>query len=192
MSHAPTYTAFSGPYLLAAGPLRTVLRAAVALVRQREALPILIFEDTTGRQIEFNLRGTVEEVLEREAPEPKHDGPGRPRLGVVAREITLLPRHWEWLERQPNGASAVLRRLVDQARLGDPAKERARLAAEAAHRFMTAMAGDLEGYEEALRALYRGERRRFESETKRWPADVREHLTRMAGPALGKARKKRR
>ncbi|MCE9583784.1 MAG: DUF2239 family protein [Planctomycetes bacterium] len=187
MNPASTYTAFSGPTLVASGPLRTILRAAVDFVRQREALPVLIFEDATGRQVDFDLRGTVEEVLEREAPETKHDGPGRPRLGVVSREVTLLPRHWEWLEGQPAGASAAIRRLVDEARLADPAKEKARLAVESAHRFMTAMAGDRAGYEEALRALYRGDGRKFASETKAWPADVRDHARRMAAPALGKA-----
>lgn len=191
MAATPTFTAFSGPYLVATGPLRTVLRSAVNLLRQGEALPMHIFEDDTGRQVEFNLKGTVEEVLDREAPETRHEGPGRPRLGVVAREVTLLPRHWDWLERQPNGASAALRRLVEQARKADPGRERARLAAEAAHRFMTSMAGNLAGYEEALRALYRGDRRKFERETKAWPADVREHAWRLAAAAFeGRGRKK--
>ncbi|NVL67960.1 DUF2239 family protein, partial [Escherichia coli] len=117
-----------------------------------------------------------EEVLARAAPEPPRVGPGRPKLGVVSREVSLLPRHWEWLEIQPNGISAALRRLVEEARKRDPEGDRARLAIEAASRFMSAMAGDLPNFEEASRALFAKDDERFVSLIAEWPADVRNHL----------------
>jgi uncharacterized protein len=121
----------------------------------------------------------------RAAPaEAATGGRGRPRLGVVAREVTLLPRHWEWLAAQRGGASVTLRRLVDQARQGDTGATR-RSAQESAHRFMTAMAGDAAGFEEALRALYAGDAARFDEFTTSWPADVRQHARALAVPALG-------
>ena len=106
-------------------------------------------------------------------------GPGRPKLGVVAREVSLLPRHWEWLEQQPNGASAAIRRLVDQARSNDPGAERTRLAIEAASRFLSAMAGNLPGYEEATRALFGRDRQRFDELIGVWPKDIRLHAQRL-------------
>src|SRR5580700_1509792 len=109
-----TYTAFVCEKLISSGPLETVLPEVKATFDQDTPL-ILIFEDHSGRQVDFALEGTLSEVLERSLPKPQRVGPGRPRLGVVSREISLLPRHWEWLEQQPNGASAALRRLVDQA-----------------------------------------------------------------------------
>jgi uncharacterized protein len=135
---------------------------------------VLVFEDETGSQVDFDLSGTLAEVLERAAP-PKGRGPGRPKLGVTSREVSLLPRHWEWLEQQPNGISAALRRLVDQARKTEPGKERARLLRAALSRFMTAMAGNRPGYEEASRALFAGDQSRFEALVAKWPKDVREY-----------------
>ena len=114
----------------------------------------LTFEDHTGRQVDFDLRGTLADVRARYRPAPARVGPGRPKLGVIAREVSLLPRHWEWLEQQPNGASGAIRRLVDDARKRNPDEQQARSAIEAAGRFLSAMAGDLPGYEEASRALY--------------------------------------
>ncbi|WP_322103752.1 DUF2239 family protein [Paraburkholderia sp. J41] len=111
-------------------------------------------------------------------------GRGRPKLGVVAREVTLLPRHWDWLAAQPGGASVVLRRLVDGARHASEARERRRLAQEAAHRFMTALAGNLPDYENALRALYAGERARFETSMAAWPEGVREYARELAADAF--------
>ncbi len=73
-------------------------------------------------------------------------GRGRPKLGVVAREVTLLPRHWDWLNAQPGGASVALRKLVEQARRANGDADRARAAREAAYHFMSAMAGDLPAF----------------------------------------------
>jgi hypothetical protein len=149
----------------------------------------LIFEDQTGRQVDFNFRGTPEEVVARVAPGGAQPGPGRPRLGVVSREVSLLPRHWEWLETQPNGISAALRRLVDEARKLEPEAERARLAREAASRFMWAVAGNLPGFEEASRALFARNATAFRRRTSAWPKDVREQLDRLLAGAFEDKRK---
>ena len=111
-------------------------------------------------------------------------GPGRPRLGVVAREVTLLPRHWDWLNDQPGGASAALRRLVDQARKANAGRDRIRRAQEATYRFMSAMAGDEPGFEEATRALFAGRPAVFDALTDAWPPDVRDHSRKLAAPAF--------
>lgn len=183
MESATTYTAFAGPRRIVSGSLKDVLLETKARFDSAPSDPVLIFEDQTGRQVDFDLRGTMEAVLERAAP-PRRAGPGRPRLGVVSREVSLLPRHWDWLEQQPNGISAALRRLVDEARKRDPAEERARLAREATGRFMTALAGDRPGYEEALRALYAKDHAGFASRIGAWPADIRLYLERLVEEAF--------
>lgn len=188
-------TAFAGDRLLASGPL-----AEVALAVRRAAAgggaALLVFDDATGRVVDLDLRGSEAEVLARLAPPaagpdaapealPGRRGRGRPRLGVVAREVTLLPRHWDWLAAQPGGASVTLRRLVEAARRADGRSERA--ARDAAYRFMTALAGDRPGYEEATRALYAGDRARFDAQVASWPADVGDHAARLAFGAGGPA-----
>lgn len=183
--HEPTtYTAFVGRRCLASGELANVLLETKIHIARDPAANVLFFEDATGRQVDFDLRGSAEDVVARASPPREHTGPGRPKLGVVSREISLLPRHWEWLERQPNGISAALRRLVDEARKREPAKERARLARDATSRFMTAMAGDLPGYEEASRALFAVDAARFAQLVRRWPKDIRTHVERLAAPSF--------
>jgi len=176
-----SYSAFVHQRRIAAGPLFDVLPVLKQRFDAGDPDTVLVFEDDTGRPVDFDLRGTLAEILEREAPPPR--GPGRPKLGVKSREVSLLPRHWEWLERQPNGASAALRRLVEEARRAAPGAERARELREAASRFMTAIAGDLPGYEEASRALFAKDAARFEHLVKAWPADVRDHAVRLASEA---------
>jgi hypothetical protein len=173
----PTLTAFAGTRRLHRGPRAEVLRAVKAHVdgAEPEAEPVLVFDDETGRQVDFDLRGTMDEVLARAAPRRRPAGPGRPKLGVVAREVTLLPRHWQWLERQRGGASAALRRLVEEARRSEPDRARARRALEAAGTFLWTMAGDLPGFEEASRALYARDGARLRALSARWPRDVRDH-----------------
>ncbi len=173
------YTAFAGDRRLATGSRREVL---AALHAHRDADRLLVFDDATGRQVDFDLRGTLEQVLAR-AEGRRRAGPGRPRLGVVSREVSLLPRHWEWLEQQPNGISAALRRLVDEARRREPDRARARRAREAAGRFMWAMAGDRPGFEEATRALWAGDAARLRALVRGWPADVRRHVLALAEEA---------
>jgi uncharacterized protein len=174
MEQRTTYTAFAGQTMLATGPLEVVLPALQSLAS--DSL-VLIFDDHSGRQVDFDMRGTIEQVLERAIPAR---GPGRPKLGVVSREVSLLPRHWEWLEEQPNGASAALRRLVDEARKREPGRQKERAAIDATARFLTAMAGNLPNYEEATRALYAGEGPRFEGLIADWPQDIRDHALRLA------------
>jgi hypothetical protein len=176
MDDTKTFTAFAGNRQIASGPLATVLRAVKSRADSEAAadLPLLIFDDSTGREVDFDLRGTVEEVLERALPKPVRSGPGRPKLGVVAREVSLLPRHWKWLEAQPNGASAAIRRLVDQARRSEEGLEQQRI--EAVGRVMTALAGNLPGFEEAYRALYARDAGRLRAEAACWPEDVRHYV----------------
>lgn len=182
MSEGQTYTAFAYKLRIASGPIEQVLRVLKQSFDEGETATILVFEDRTGRQVDFDLRGSIDEVLARVAPAPPRTGPGRPRLGVVSREISLLPRHWEWLEEQPNGASAALRRLVDQAR--SQQQDGARKHLDAAARFMTAMAGNLAGYEEATRALYARDRGRLELLVADWSRDIREHVLRLVGDSI--------
>ena len=143
---------------------------------------VLLFDADSGRQIDLDVSGSAEDIRRRyreqvSDPGAEIKGPkkrrGRPKLGVVGKEVTLLPRHWEWLEQQRGGASATLRRLIDQARKALSDQEQVQQAQDAAQRFMTAMAGDLPGYEEAVRALYASNGPKFREETARWPADIR-------------------
>ncbi len=187
-------TAFEGSRRIASGELAVVARTIKEVIDRGEQAPILIFDDVTGEQFDVDFRGTTEEVLkriarsggdasaDREGESPR--GPGRPRLGVVAREVTLLPRHWEWLTSQPGGASVALRKLVEEARRRNQGKDRARAAQEAAYRFLTAMAGNFPGFEEAMRALFAGDGGRFDEMVEPWPADVRDHAKQLATAAF--------
>jgi hypothetical protein len=112
------------------------------------------------------------------APEPR--GRGRPKLGVVAREVTLLPRHWDWLGAQPGGASVALRKLVEEARRASGDRDRSRAARDAAYHFMAVMAGNLARFEEASRALFADDRRRFVELIAGWPGDIRDHIVWLA------------
>ena len=169
-----TFTAFAGGRRIAQGPAEAVAPVVRAALEQGGG--VLVFRDDAGRQTELDLRTAP--------PPPPPRRPGRPKLGVEAREVTLLPRHWAWLGRQPGGASAALRRLVETASRETSGRELVRLGQEAAYRFATAVAGDAEGYEEAMRALFAGDRTRFAACAANWSADVREHVLRLAGPAL--------
>lgn len=180
-------TAFQGTRLLAGGSLAEVAAAARQALDRDETTGVLIFDDATGRPVDVDLRGTAEEIRRRLQPPaepPVARGPGRPKLGVTAREITLLPRHWDWLAAQPGGASVTLRRLVEAARLAGGSKERRRAAQDAAYCFTSAMAGNEAGFEEATRALFAGDGARFEALTQPWPADVRDHARRLAADAF--------
>jgi hypothetical protein len=178
-------TAFDGHQRIASGtPERVALAVHAHLAGHRRSTP-LVLDDATGEALEFDLRGSADEVRARlrSAPaaqpgEPR--GRGRPKLGVVPKEVTLLPRHWEWLARQPGGASVTLRRLVEDARRAGSTKEQARPPSEAVDRAMRTLAGDLPGYEEASRAFWRGEQPAFERFTRPWPTDVRCYLRRLA------------
>lgn len=171
-----THAAFVGPRLLLQGPLDEVLRAAKEAQDGGNAEDLLVFDEDSGRQVDFDLRGSLKEVLLRALPPKPEAGPGRPKLGVTCREVCLLPRHWEWLDQQPQGASAALRRLVDEARKREPNKAQARRIREATGRIMGAMAGDRPNFEEALRALYVPDLARFKAQVAGWPKDIRAYL----------------
>ena len=176
------YAAFDGHRMLARG---TSLDVALALKRALAAGapgPLLAFDDATGAVIDFDLSGSDAEIAARLAePEPAPRGRGRPKLGVVAREVTLLPRHWEWLAAQRGGASVALRRLVDEARRADGGSTQARQAVGAAYRFLQALAGDFAGFEEASRALFAGDEEGFERRIADWPPDIVAHARRLLG-----------
>jgi len=189
------HVAFAGHRLLASGDLQDV---ALAVHRAQAADPhasLLVFQDATGTQADLDLRGSEVEVAARYArpsPAPVQAatsaaprGRGRPRLGVVAREVTLLPEQWDWLAAQPGGASVALRKLVHQARRAAAAQAGQVQARERAYAFMSAIAGNLPGFEEASRALFAGDRPRLATCTAGWPADVRDHLARLASTEPG-------
>jgi hypothetical protein len=182
--------AFEGERQIASGPLAYVAIAVKQALDRGAADAVLIFDAETGRPVEIDVRGTLAETLDRIAPgeaanaEPARRGPGRPKLGVVAREVTLLPRQWEWLAGQSGGASVALRRLVDEARKASGSKDERRARQEAAYRFMTTMAGNQAHYEEATRALFAGDAGRFEGATADWPQDVRQQAERFAAAAF--------
>ena len=182
MDTEPSYTVFGDDQLIASGDLREVLSKTKRAIDDGRHRTILVFEDQSGRQVEFDFEGTEDDVLARGLPEKPKSGPGRPKLGVVAKEVTLLPRHWQWLEQQPQGISGALRRLVEEASKREPDRQRARIARDAASRFMWSMAGDRPNFEEASRALFAGDRDRFDALTRSWPQDIRQHLNQQLAP----------
>ncbi|WAS54441.1 DUF2239 family protein [Burkholderia ambifaria] len=190
----PSYTAFDGHRRLVSGPLAPVALAVRQAAGDATPGTILIFDDATGRAIDLDLRGTADEVRARYAAAPadasapagepagegEPRGRGRPKLGVVSREVTLLPRHWDWLAAQPGGASVALRKLVEDARRTHAAADRRRDAQARAYHFMSAIAGDLPGFEEAARALYANDLARLTELIAGWPDDVRDHALALA------------
>jgi hypothetical protein len=187
-------TAFAGHRCIASGPLGEV---ALAIKAHAEAGQVTAFDDRTGRVLDLDLRGTDAEVLARlghvaagqhgagdDRSEPGAGvvkrSRGRPRLGVVAREVTLLPRHWDWLAEQPGGASNALRRLVDEARRNDGGQAQVKRARERAYRFLTAQAGDLPGYEEVIRGLFSGDHDTFTAGMAQWPPDLTAYALKLA------------
>ncbi|MDX2203106.1 MAG: DUF2239 family protein [Hyphomicrobiaceae bacterium] len=189
-------TAFAGHRLIAQGALAEVALAVKAWEARGAAGPVVTLDDRTGAVIDLDLRGSEAEIVARLAQaagqaagkgpaqaDAAKPGPGRPRLGVVAREVTLLPRHWDWLAAQRGGASSALRRLVEEAIRTDGGRSASRAAQEACYRACTTLAGDLAGYEEAMRALFRSDGRAFARHTGRWPKDVRGYARRLAARA---------
>jgi hypothetical protein len=179
-----SYSAFAGHRKIASGSLEDVAAAAAAASARGEA--VLVFSDASGAQVDLDLRGDEAQVRARHRSAPASPaparGPGRPRLGVVAREVTLLPEHWEWLAAQPGGASVALRKLVHEARRAGSGRERMRHAQERSYKVMVALAGDRPGFEAAARALFANDIEAFRAGLERWPRDIREHLLRLADP----------
>ena len=186
-----TFTAFAGTQRIGSGDLPSVARATKTVIDRGEDAPVVILDDETCRVVEVDFRGTVEDVLTRmgsdsDAPVDRQEprGPGRPKLGVVAREVTLLPRHWEWLNAQPGGASVALRKLVEDARRGSESKDRVWQAQESLYRFMSTLAGNEAGFEDAARALFAGDRKLFAALIRLWPKDLRTHAEKLADGAF--------
>lgn len=191
------YVAFEGHQCIARGALEQVA-AAVLQAAPTSTAPVLAFDTSTGKPVDVDFREAPKDVAawargweaehaetRDEAPSPpEHRGRGRPRLGVVSKEVTLLPRHWAWLAAQPGSVSSTLRRLVESARKADEGRLRVRRSQDAAFRFMSALAGDLPGYEEAVRALFSAQAERFDAEVAGWPEDVRSVSRTLASPAL--------
>jgi hypothetical protein len=176
-------TVFVGERLIARGDFASAVRAAHPFA---DAQAIIAFDDATGRVVDLDLRGSADEAAARASPQvPPKPARGRPKLGVTAREITLLPRHWAWLANQPGGASATLRRLVDNARRESVATDAARQMREAAYRVMTVLAGNLPGYEEAARALFAGDRDRLSDLIAAWPKDISAYVSELSGASSG-------
>ena len=189
-------TAFEGHRCIASGELIEVARKVKEVIDRGEKEPILIFGDSDSEIVEIDFRGTVDDVVAKlekpaadaapaEVKETAPRGPGRPKLGVVSREVTLLPRHWDWLNSQPGGASVTLRKLVEEARRVNSGRDTVRQAQETTYRFMQAMAGDLPGFEEATRSLDACGRERFNSLINAWPPDIREHVQKLAEDVWG-------
>ena len=188
------YTSFCGTSCICRGTIEAVVLAAKVIVDGGEKARIAIFDDLTGETIDIDFRGSPDDVVGRLADHPvlrstsevgpgevseRRPGPGRPRLGVVSREVSLMPRHWEWLAKQDGGASGVLRRLVEDARKHGQQKDRLREAQTAVHRFMWDMAGNEPHFEEASRAFYAHDYEALRELIRDWPIDIRAHLKRL-------------
>jgi len=182
--------AFDDDRCIASGDIVDVATRVKQTLSAQPRAQVLLFDIETSRPVEIDFRGSIADVTARlresliNDAQPENEaaprGPGRPKLGVVAREVTLLPRHWEWLAAQPGGASVTLRKLIEDARRNTSVKDYERGLQESVHRFMSAIAGDKPHYEEALRALYANDGPRFSTLIADWPCDVRRHVERLA------------
>ncbi|QTH43514.1 DUF2239 family protein [Cohnella sp. LGH] len=188
-------TAFLGVGVVASGSLHHVVSTVKDALDDKDLMQLLIFDDSTGKQIDVDFRGKTDDVLKRlgeqfgdlPSKDVKHQPTrrvGRPNLGVVSGEVTLLPRQWEWLKSQPGGASVTLRKLVDEARRAGGEQSKIRESQEATYYFMTAMAGNFHQYEEALRELYAGDSDRFYHFIDDWAPDIRNHIKKLAANAF--------
>jgi uncharacterized protein len=193
----PSYTSFNGHKHIASGSLPVNALAVKHALASDIPSPLLTFCDQTCQVVDIDIRGSDAEMLARlppegcqlqgnesalidsgESGEPR--GRGRPKIGVVAREVPLPPRHWDWLAAQPGGASVTVRKLVDEAHRASVDRDRQRRASECAYHFMSVIAGDMAGFEEATRALLANDAAKFHQLTEAWPADVRDYVRYLA------------
>ena len=179
-------TAFEVEKIFCSGPKIEVILAMKNELSKSPNKRFLCFEDTSGQQIDFDISGTKEEIIQRlsthtiTAPEPISADEnkaidkklGRPKLGVVPKEVTLLPRHWLWLGAQSGGASATIRRLVEQASKANSGENKRKKCQESAYRFLSAVAGNYPNYEEVLRAIFRDDEKMISNLTSEWPKDI--------------------
>ncbi len=188
------YIAFTDHKLLASGALLTIALEVKKHLEQHPNQMVLIFSVTTGQQIDIDIRGNEADLVKKFATTDEPENPvnetppvgkrGRPKLGVVGREVTLLPRHWQWLDTQRGGASATLRRLIEKARKANAHQDLKRHAQDKTNRFISAIAGNLPGFEEATRALFAGDQQRFIDETKNWPKDIQTYTYKFSEDAF--------
>nr|NNM89468.1 DUF2239 family protein [Bacilli bacterium] len=192
-----TCTVFLGVKKMAHGSIEEVIPWLKQSYADEALTTFLLFDDATGKTFDVDFRGTIDEVLARffkkTGIDPsQEESPlstkrvGRPKLGVVSGEVTLLPRHWEWLKRQPGGASVTLRKLVEDARRTDTQHSHVRIAQEATYHVMTTLAGDFPNYEEALRSLYAKDDVRFDQLLASFEPDVRDYIKALATPVFQK------
>ena len=186
-----TYTAFEAHKIVSQGVLEDVVLKIKKRLEKSPESQIVIYSDATGKSMDFNFTGSEKDVLKRlevyttpETDPEKAAGPGRPKLGVISREVSLLPRHWEWLATQSDGASATVRKLIEESMKKTAGVNTVKMAQERTYKFMSVEAGDLANYEEALRALYRKDEERFSLEIKAWPRDVQKHIMQLAKPVF--------
>lgn len=179
-------TVFENDEVLLRGS-ETEVRQAVRRARAVRPLGKLIaFFDDNGEdfEVEYVPPGTADAIPEPLVEENLVRKAGRPRLGVVAREVTLLPRHWEWLETQPSGPSAALRRLVESARRDSAPADRTRRSVEATYRFLYTMVGNTAFFPELCRALFRRDWERFDAQLGSWVAwELGEYARMLSRPA---------
>lgn len=178
------YTAFDGFKVIAQGNLEEVALLLKRKIRDQKALSALIFSDLTGRQIDLDLSGTEKQVIDRlkvySSQEPQaNTGAGRPKLGVIPREISLLPHHWEWLINQDGGSSAVIRNLIDE-KIKNRSSDKIKASQERTYKFLSAIAGNLPNFEEATRYLYRKDKKKFTELISSWPKDIVKHSMALA------------
>ncbi|MDH6368872.1 hypothetical protein M2444_000650 [Paenibacillus sp. PastF-3] len=105
---------FLGVGVVASGSLQHVVTTVKDALDDRDLTQLLIFDDTTGKQIDIDFRGKTDDVLKRlgeqfgDLPDMEMNNQptrrvGRPKLGVVSGEVTLLPKDWEWLKSNLEG-----------------------------------------------------------------------------------------
>lgn len=183
-------TAFADTKKIAEGNVLEVALKVQRHVKKNKKSQVQVFDDLTSAPIELDLRGTPDDLRGRlrkiEESSEKKSGPGRPKLGVISKEVTLLPQHWEWLSVQPGGASVTIRKLIEEAKKKNVVQDQIRMSQEATYKFMNVMAGDLVNFEEALRALYAKDAKRFEDLIGDWPKDIREHAKDLSRKAFQK------
>ena len=180
------YTAFENKKILTEGNLNEVATIVFHRLKENKSANILIFSDQSGRIIDLGFSGTERQMLERlkiycHQEIQSYPGAGRPRLGVVTREISLLPKHWEWLLGQDGGASACLRKLIDEKMSESELPKKAIMfAQEKTYKFLHAIAGDLPNFENAIRYLYRKDQSSFLKQISDWPDDVQTYALKLS------------
>lgn len=185
-----TYTAFEGFQKLISADLEKVLLTVKRRLKANRDSSVLIFSDSTGKQMDFDLSGTDADVTDRHKiytmkTAPPQPTVGRPKLGVVPREISLLPSHWEWLNNQTGGASPTIRQLIDEKiKSSSTDRLKVKTSQEVTYKFLSALAGDLPNFEEAVRYLYRSDRKKFLEQVSGWHKDVVDHALRLAADAF--------